>query len=33
MQKIVAILLSVLMLCTCFACAEESAFTFRNGLH
>lgn len=33
MKKIVAILLAVLTLCTCFACAEESAFTFRNGLH
>ena len=33
MKKIVAILLAALMFCTCFACAEESAFTFRNGLH
>ena len=33
MKKIVAILLAVLMLCTCFACAEESSFTFRNGLY
>ncbi|MBR6667875.1 MAG: hypothetical protein IKL25_05895 [Clostridia bacterium] len=33
MKKIIAALLAALMLCTCFACAEESAFTFRNGLH
>ena len=33
MRKTVVILLAMLMICTCLACAEESAFTFRNGLH